>query len=299
MKIKRLRDAAAPEGSRLVVIDGPPGAQPPDWLLPLAPAVAGLQPDVTRTGETALLPFQPRSFRDGMLFERHWIQSSRGYVRRFMPSVYPLTRLYETVMRRPFPAFRPPALWQRQPIYYFGNHLSIVAGDTAVAYPDHTRAFDYELELGIVLGKPLHNASPEQALDAIGGFVVLNDFSGRDIQRAEMQSGFGPQKCKHFMSSISQQLVTADEVLPRIDALAGTVHLNGDLVTRTSTAGMRYSLGELLSFLSCNEPLFPGELIGTGTLPGGCGMEAGRLLERGDTLRLAIEGVGEITHTIL
>lgn len=246
-----------------------------------------------------MLPFQPRSFRDCMLFEQHWIQASRGFVRRFMPAAFRLTQLYERFVQSPFPAFRPPALSERQPIYYFSNHLTIVPGDTPVKYPSHTKAFDYELELGIVLAKPLFNASPDQALDAIGGFVVLNDFSARDIQRPEMQSGFGPQKCKHFMSSISQILTTADEVLPHIDTLTATVHVNGELITTTSTAGMRYSLGDLLAFLSHAEPLFPGELIGTGTLPGGCGMETGRLLERGDVLRLAIEGIGELSHTII
>jgi len=291
MKIRRICDANSPQGSRLEIVEGEPGAAAPHWLQELAPAEPGAR--------GAMLPFQPRSFRDCMLFEQHWIQASRGFVRRFMPGAFRITQLYEGILRRPFPAFRPPALWKQQPIYYFSNHLTIVPGDTPVKYPSHTQAFDYELELGIVLAKPLFNASPDEALDAIGGFVVLNDFSARDIQRPEMQSGFGPQKCKHFISSISQTLTTADEVLPRINTLTATVHLNGELITTTSTANMRYSLGSLLAFLSSAEPLFPGELIGTGTLPGGCGMETGRLLERGDTLRLAIEGVGELSHTIV
>jgi len=291
MKVRRICDVNAPRGSRLEIVAGAPDAVIPEWLEELAPAAPGEGGGV--------LPFQPRSFRDCMLFEQHWIQASRGFVRRFMPTVFRITQLYEHLSQSPFPAFRPPALWKRQPIYYFSNHLTIVPGDTPVQYPSHTQAFDYELELGIVLAKPLFNATPDEALDAIGGFVVLNDFSARDIQRSEMRSGFGPQKCKHFLSSISQILTTADEVLPRIGSLTATVHLNGELVSETSTADMRYSLGELLAFLSSSEPLYPGELIGTGTLPGGCGIENGRLLERGDTLQLSIEGVGELGHMIV
>jgi 2-keto-4-pentenoate hydratase/2-oxohepta-3-ene-1,7-dioic acid hydratase in catechol pathway len=245
------------------------------------------------------MPFQPRSFRDVLLYEDHWVQSSRGYVRRFMPAAFQVTQLYERLTGGIFPAFRPPKLLNRQPIYYFGNHLTIVASGTPIRIPSYTKALDYELELGWVLGKPLLNATPEQALAAVAGFVVVNDFSARDVQRAEMRSGFGPQKSKHFASSMSAIMVTADEILPRIDALTGNAWINGELVSTSSSAGMRYSIGEVLAYLSRDEPLFPGELIASGTLPGGSGLEAGRLLQSGDELRLVIEEVGEITHRII
>jgi 2-keto-4-pentenoate hydratase/2-oxohepta-3-ene-1,7-dioic acid hydratase in catechol pathway len=210
-----------------------------------------------------------------------------------------VTQLYETLTGGIFPAFRPPKLLNRQPIYYFGNHLTIVASGTPIRIPSYSKALDYELELGWVLGKPLLNATPEQALAAVAGFVVVNDFSARDVQRAEMRSGFGPQKSKHFASSMSAIMVTADEILPRIDALTGKAWINGELVSTSSSAGMRYSIGEVLAYLSRDEPLFPGELIASGTLPGGSGLEAGRLLQSGDELRLVIEAVGEITHRII
>ncbi|RZL00780.1 MAG: fumarylacetoacetate hydrolase family protein [Rubrivivax sp.] len=244
------------------------------------------------------LPFSPRSFRDGMLFEKHWVQSSRGYARRFMPLAYRAARLVEWISRRPFPAFRPHALAHRQPIYYFGNHLTFVPSGTPVGTPSYAKVLDYELELGLVLSRPLLNATPQQAVAAIGGFVVVNDWTARDVQRPEMQSGMGPQKSKHFLSSMSDTLVTADEVLPRIDALSAWVELNGRTVARTSTQGMLFSLGELLSHLSRDEPLHPGELIATGTLPHGCGMENGHWVKPGDVLRIGIDGVGEIEHRI-
>ncbi len=245
------------------------------------------------------LPFQPRSFRDVLLYEKHWIQSSRGYVRRFMPQAFRVTALYEKLTGAVFPAFRPPKLLARQPIYYFGNHLTIVASGTPVKIPSYSQALDYELELGWVLAKPLLNATPEQALAAIGGFVVVNDFSARDVQRAEMQSGFGPQKSKHFLSSMSATMVGPAGILSRIDALTARVEINGTLVSSPTSAGMRHSIGAVLAHLSRDEQLHPGELIASGTLPGGSGLEAGRLLASGDELRLVIDEVGEIVHRIL
>lgn len=266
-------------------------AQQLEWL-------SALPPPVVVDGHF-ILPFQPRSFRDVLLYERHWIQSSRGYVRHFMPTAFRLTQAFEKLTGLTFPAFRPPKLLASQPPYYFGNHLTMVPSGTSIRTPSFTKALDYELELGWVLSKPLFNATPEQALDAIGGFVVINDFSARDVQRAEMQSGFGPQKSKHFLSSMSSTMTTVDEILPQIDTLRALVEINGTLMASLSSAGMRFSIGEVLAHLSRDEQLYPGELIASGTFPGGSGLEAGRLLKSGDDLRLVIEEVGEITHRIL
>lgn len=264
-----------------------------DWLTSLPPLHA--EPD----GPSPLLPFQPLSFRDCMLFEQHWVQSSRGYARRFLPGSHAFTQLYERLSGRTFPAFRPHRLWHRQPLYYFGNHMTMVVGGTPVAPPSYSHALDYELELGWVLSKPLLNATPQEAEAAIGAFVVVNDFSARDVQREEMRTGLGPQKSKHFLSSMSPTLVTADEILPRVGQLRAHVEINGQCVSRTGTQGMRFSPGEVLSHLSRSEQLYPGELIASGTLPGGCGMETGHWLRSGDTLRLVIEPIGDIVHTML
>jgi 2-keto-4-pentenoate hydratase/2-oxohepta-3-ene-1,7-dioic acid hydratase in catechol pathway len=233
-----------------------------------------------------------------MLYEHHWVHASRGYAKRFMPATYRLARVYEVLSRRTFPVFRPSTLWKRQPIYYFGNHLTIVPSGTVVRIPGYTHALDYELELGWVLSEPLFNATPEEAVQAIGGFVVINDFSARDVQRAEMQTGLGPQKSKHFLTSMSQTMVTGNDVLPSINELTAYVEINGQIVTRTSTHGMRYTLGEVLAHLSFSERLYPGELIASGTLPGGSGMETGHWLRPGDLLRLVIEPIGESVNEI-
>ncbi len=245
------------------------------------------------------LPFQPRSFRDCSLFEQHWIQSSRGYAKRFLPAASAFATLYERILRRPFPAFKPHPLAYRQPVYYFGNHLSFVPSGTPIRAPRFTQALDYELELGAVLCKPLLNATPDEALAAIGGFVVVNDWSARDVQRSEMATGLGPQKSKHFCSSMSDEIVDAQDVLPRIGQLQAHIEVNGETVAATSTANMLHDWAHTVSFLSTDEPLWPGELIATGTLPFGTAMENGRWLRPGDRLCMAIEGVGEITHGLL
>ncbi|MDO9234918.1 MAG: fumarylacetoacetate hydrolase family protein [Aquabacterium sp.] len=247
----------------------------------------------------ATLPFQPRSFRDCSLYEQHWIQSSRGYARRFLPAISGVTSLYERVLRRPFPAFKPHPLAYQQPVYYFGNHMSFVPSGTPIQAPRFTKALDYELELGAVLRKPLRNASKQEALDAIGGFVVINDWSARDIQRREMATGLGPQKCKHFCSSMSDEMVDARDVLHCIDQLKAHVEINGQIIATTSTANMLHDWASTVCYLSMDEPLWPGELIASGTLPFGSSMENGHWLKPGDMLRLVIDGVGEIKHELL
>lgn len=248
---------------------------------------------------TTVLPFAPRSFRDFMLYEAHAIDAARGFVKRFMPAAAPVVASYEAVTRRTFPKLKPRALWHRQPIYYLGNHLTFAADGEDIAVPPYSTALDYELELGFVLAHPLRDADPATAEAAIGGFVVVNDFSARDVQLAEMSSGFGPQKSKHFRSAMSAVVVSADEILPRWQALNGSVHLNGALIAECATRGPRWPLGEVLAHASRGEQLYPGELFGTGTLPGGSGIEHGRLLERGDTIALAIDGIGALTNRIV
>jgi 2-keto-4-pentenoate hydratase/2-oxohepta-3-ene-1,7-dioic acid hydratase in catechol pathway len=300
MKFRRIR---SPDGSSIVrqaqqldgewkIIESSPSAFKPEWELESADRL-GLSPSVH------LLPIQPLSFRDFMLFERHAVDAARGYAKRFMPGAYRLARGYEWLSGTTFPPFKPAPLWFRQPIYYMGNHLAFAPSGAPVQTPSYSAALDYELELGFVLARPLFNASPEEAAQAIGAFVVLNDFSARDVQLSEMRSGFGPQKSKHFLSSMSDTAVTADEILPRLQDIVASVRINDRLVSTPNLKGMRYTLGEALAHVSREEHLFAGELFGTGTLPGGSGMETGCWLKSGDRLSLAIDGVGEIHHDIL
>lgn len=128
--------------------------------------------------------------------------------------------------------------------------------------------------------------------------MLLNDFSARDVQRDEMNTGLGPQKSKHFLTSLSDTAVTADEILPRLGELAGSVTINGDTVSTVDYSGLQWSAEEALMHFSRDEQLLPGELIGLGTLAGGSGMETGRWLKPGDSLRLELDGIGVVEHRI-
>jgi len=245
-----------------------------------------------------LLPFEPASLRDFMLSETHAVNAGRGMIRRFKPRLAPIVDTYERVTRRTFPMLKPKPIWYEQPIYYFGNHMNTVTDGAVIEWPSYTGALDYELELAFVVASPLLNATADEALDAIGGFLILNDFSARDVQLAEMRSGFGPQKAKHFVNAVSSTVVTADEILPRIDRLRGQVLINGELVAETTTAGMQHSLADLLVHVSSGERVHPGEVFGLGTMPGGSGMENSHWLEPGDEIELRIDRIGSLRNTI-
>jgi 2-keto-4-pentenoate hydratase/2-oxohepta-3-ene-1,7-dioic acid hydratase in catechol pathway len=264
----------------------------------IAETARKIEPAATAQDD-AVIPFEPRSFRDFMLYEAHAVAAARGFVRTQMPAAFQVVRACEVLTGRTFPRLKPHALWYRQPLYYMGNHLTFATDGDAVALPSYAHAIDYELELGFVLAHPLRDAAPETAEAAIGGFVVLNDLSARDVQLAEMASGFGPQKSKHFRSAISKVVVTADEILPRWRELKGFVRLNGSLIAEPTTAGAKWSLGEVLAHASRSEQLHAGELFGSGTLTGGSGIETGHALKPGDRIEIGIEGIGSLANAIV
>ena len=149
-----------------------------------------------------------------------------------------------------------------------------------------------------MLERPLRDAMVAEAAAAIGAAVVILDVSARGVQLAEMRSGFGPQKSKHFVASMSSTSVPGPNLAHDLDRLTATVAIDGKVISRTGTQDMRYSLAEAIAHCSQGEQLFPGELFSTGTLPGGSGMELGRWLAPGNELRLEIDGVGVIEHLI-
>ncbi|KAI0423573.1 FAA hydrolase [Xylaria sp. FL1042] len=246
------------------------------------------------------LPFQPRSYRDFMLFERHYYGAAVGMTSLYSPLANGLGRLFSALTGADFPFFKPHALWYKQPIFYQSNHLAFYADGADVAYPAYCDYLDVELELGVLLGKPLYNASPEEATAAIAGFCVFNDFSARNVQMAEMASGFGPQHSKAFANSISSTVVSADEVLPHIGRLSGRIIVNGVVVKEPKIDTWQFSLGQALSHVSKSTRLYPGEFFGSGTFPSGAGVEYTAFQVRvGDVVTLEIDGIGSVTNTIV
>ncbi|RYP29845.1 hypothetical protein DL767_006526 [Monosporascus sp. MG133] len=245
------------------------------------------------------LPFQPRSYRDFMLFERHYYDAAAGMTQLYRPAIANIVNVVFGLTGVDFPFFKPHSLWYEQPIFYQSNHLAFYADRARVHCPKYCEYLDVELELGAVLGKPLFNASPEEATAAIAGFCVFNDFSVRNVQMAEMSCGFGPQHSKSFANSISSAVVSADEILPRINDLTGRVVINDKTVSECKTGKWQFTIGEAIAHVSKGTRLYPGEFFGSGTFPGGAGVERARFQARiGDVVRLEIDGIGSVTNEI-
>ncbi|KAI0018694.1 isomerase/decarboxylase [Xylariomycetidae sp. FL0641] len=294
MKYQRINHEVVQVGG-----DGQVSARPGPGPL-LAQVLLDNPPDAGDVRKRAL-PLQPRSYRDFMLFEKHYYGSAMGMTGLYRPGANLVARLWEAVTGgSPFPSFKPGALWYAQPIFYQSNHLAFYSDGAPVHYPRYCEYLDFELELGIILGKPLFNATPEEAEAAIAGFCVFNDFSARNGQMGEMASGFGPQHSKSFANSISSTVADADEVLPRIHRLTGRVIINDKVVQEVKTDKWQFSVGEAIAHVSKGTRLHPGEFFGSGTFPSGAGIEyAAHRLRVGDTVRLEIDGIGSVTNTIV
>lgn len=181
-----------------------------------------------------------------------------------------------------------PKEWYEIPVFYFSNPHAIFGNDDVVPYPDGTSELDYELECAAVIG----------AEGTIGGFTVLNDWSARDLQRAEMRVGLGPAKGKDFATSIGPILVTPDE----FDGSDGEMiaRVNGEERSRGNLASMYHSWDALIAQAGRNTILAPGDVIGSGTVGTGCILEHGdgRWLQHGDVVELEIEGIGVLRNTV-
>jgi 2-keto-4-pentenoate hydratase/2-oxohepta-3-ene-1,7-dioic acid hydratase in catechol pathway len=248
----------------------------------------------------AVLPFRPRSIRAFMLWESHVIASSRMLVKNFFPvPMWKAVSTFERVTGKPFPKLKPNERFREAPTFYVANHTAVLADGDDMWWPSHTKFLDFELELACVLAKPLVDATPEEALEAVGGWFVLNDWSARDVQADDARRNiFGPVvKSKTFANSIGYDIVTADAV-PDWTAMRGRVRVDGELWCEGTTANPQHSLGAMLAYASAGEKLDAGDVISTGTMPGCCGLELDRWINPGQSVELEIDGIGTLTNRI-
>jgi fumarylacetoacetate (FAA) hydrolase len=178
-----------------------------------------------------------------------------------------------------------PPEWYEQPVFYFSNPASIVGPDEVVPYPHGSEELDYELEVAAVIG----------ADGAIGGFTIMNDWSARDLQRAEMKVGLGPAKGKDFATSLGPVLVTEDELGDEMVA-----RVNGEERSRGRLSDMHFSWEQIVEQAARNTRLRPGDVLGSGTVGTGCILEHGdgRWLQPGDVVELEVEGIGLLRNTV-
>jgi 2-keto-4-pentenoate hydratase/2-oxohepta-3-ene-1,7-dioic acid hydratase in catechol pathway len=185
----------------------------------------------------------------------------------------------------------------RQPLV-FAKFPSSVAGpnDPIVVDDGLTTQVDWEVELGVVVGRRMRNVAVGASLDYVFGYTVGNDVSGRDVQFSESQWTRG--KSFDSFCPIGPVVVTPDEI-PDPQALELRTRVNGELMQDSSTAEMLFGVAELLAFCSRNFTLEAGDLLLTGT-PWGCGyfMDPRRSLEIGDVVECEVERIGALRNVV-
>ena len=205
------------------------------------------------------------------------------------PSVRDFYAFEEHVRRaRALRGLEVPPEWYELPVFYFSNPAAIFGPDDEVPYPEGTEELDYELEVAAIVG----------AEGRIGGFTVMNDWSARDVQRAEMKVGLGPSKGKDFATSLGPVVVTPDELGDlRLEMVA---RVNGEERSRGNLGDMHHSWDAIVAHAARNTALCPGDVLGSGTVGGGCILEHGdgRWLRAGDVVELEVEGIGVLRNGI-
>ena len=235
-----------------------------------------------RADVTFLPPLVPVQFRDCLAFEEH-LKNSFAAAERLTGRSHEI-----------------PRIWYRQPIYYKGNRLSFIGHGADVIWPAYAEHLDIELELAAIIGRGGRDISPEAAPGHIYGYTILNDISARDAQMAEMAGQLGPAKGKDFDTGniIGPYILTADEVEHPV-ALNMEARVNGERWGGGNSRDMHHDFAAIIAHVSASETLYPGELIGSGTVGTGCGLECGRRLAPGDRFELEVEGIGTLANRIL
>jgi 2-keto-4-pentenoate hydratase/2-oxohepta-3-ene-1,7-dioic acid hydratase in catechol pathway len=187
-------------------------------------------------------------------------------------------------------------VFYERPVYYKMDPVTVIGHGDTVRWAGESSYMDYELELGLVIGSAGSDLQPDSGRDHLFGVTVLNDFTARDVQSREMPSGFGPAKGKDFATALGPWVTTTDEL--DLDDLTMLARVNGEEWSRGSTSTLTWSIGELLAYASRSGVLVPGEVIGSGTVGLGCGLELYKSLQPGDVIELEIEGIGVLRNTI-
>lgn len=183
------------------------------------------------------------------------------------------------------------------PGYFKGTPHTVIGHEAEVPWPAFIGYMDYELELGYVIGRRGHNVHPDDARSYLFGVTIFNDFSARDRQSIEMGIGMGPSKSKDFAYGIGPWITTVDEFAD-LDAIDMQVRVNGETWAKGSSANKLWSIEELIAYVALADWIQPGDIIGSGTMGGGSGLELDRQLSPGDVLELDVAGIGVLRNRI-
>ena len=245
----------------------------------------------------APVPF-PTSCRDGYAFRQHVAAARRNRKVDMIPE------------------------FDQFPVFYFTNHHSITGPGEIKCMPDHFEKLDFELEAAIVICKQGRNIKAEEAGEYIGGLMIMNDISARRLQMEEMLLNLGPAKGKDFSTAIGPWLVTLDD-LQQFEIAAKENHtgtawnlnmkcwVNGKQVSEGNVGNMDWTFAEIIERASYGVDLYPGDVIGSGTVGTGCFLElngTGKLndpnyteqwLQANDVVEMEIDGLGKLSNTIV
>jgi len=183
------------------------------------------------------------------------------------------------------------------PIFFTKAPTCVIGPGEAIEYPSVTQLLDYEGELAVVIGRGGKRIPKERALEHVFGYTILNDVTARDVQRLHHQWFRG--KSLDTFGPMGPWIVTADEI-PDPQALRIRTWVNGELRQDAPTSQMIFSVAEIIAWLSDGMTLEPGDIIATGT-PAGVGEQAGQVrpLQRGDRVRIEVEGIGTLENPVV
>jgi 2-keto-4-pentenoate hydratase/2-oxohepta-3-ene-1,7-dioic acid hydratase in catechol pathway len=232
---------------------------------------------------------QPPTVRDFLTFESH----------------------FEGTLKAADPNAKVPPEWYLAPAFYFTNPYAVVGPHDEIPIPPGSSLFDFELEVAAVVGRGGRDVRVEDAESHIAGYMIMNDWSARDLQLVEMNVRLGPVKSKDTVTSLGPMLVTPDELEPYRSGksfdLRMTAEVNGREIGSDSLSSMAYSFAELIEYASRGTQVRPGDVLGSGTCGGGClaelwgrkGFDAHPPLQVGDTVTITVEQLGHISSTIV
>jgi fumarylacetoacetate (FAA) hydrolase len=240
----------------------------------------------------------PTSCRDGYAFRQHVEAARRNRKVEMIPE------------------------FDRYPVFYFTNHHSIKGAGEIQCMPDHLDKLDFELEVAIVIAKQGRNIRAEEADEYIGGLMIMNDFSARRLQMEEMLLNLGPAKGKDFATTIGPCLVTLDELeafeVPTKEGHVGknwnlkmVCRVNNVQVSEGNLSDMHWTFAEIIERASYGVDLYPGDIIGSGTVGTGCFLELNgtaklndsnyheQWLQAGDVIELEVDELGILSNTVV
>jgi 2-keto-4-pentenoate hydratase/2-oxohepta-3-ene-1,7-dioic acid hydratase in catechol pathway len=229
----------------------------------------------------------PPAIRDFMSFEEHVVTSMRAIGHSVDP------------------------VWYESPVFYFTNPAAVKGPYDDVPISPGSTKFDFELEVAAVIGRPGSDLTPEEVEDHVAGYMILCDWSARDLQTREMRQSLGPAKGKDSATSLGPAFVTPDELESHRSGkgykLGMRAFVNGELYSEGNWSDLYWSFGQMISYASRGTRVVPGDVIGSGTVGTGCILELSRVhgpdrypwLQPGDQVRLEVDGLGALESRIL